>query len=61
METFDCYICAKHQRGDAAQGGVIFADDLVYVGHIHVVPRYPRTPPEYWGAGTCQSVQNCAV
>ncbi len=119
METFDCYICAKHQRGDAAQGGVIFADDLVYVGHIHalesttvyrgylmiepkrhvpilgdltdqeaarlgvvvnrtaaalrsvenvehvysfvfgdtiphvhihVVPRYPRTPPEYWGA-----------
>ena len=114
----ECWICAKHEQGDAAQGGVIFEDDTVYVGHVHaldgaayrvylmveprrhvadlgdlteeeacsigrlvnrlarilkdiegaehvysfifgdavphlhahVAPRYPGTPPEYWGA-----------
>ncbi len=33
----DCFICEKHQQGDEAQGGVLFEDKLVYVGHIHAV------------------------
>ena len=37
MDGPDCYICAKHRSADAAQGGVVFADDLVYVGHIHAI------------------------
>lgn len=32
-----CFICTKHQQGDAAQGGVLLEDDLVYVGHIHAL------------------------
>lgn len=33
----DCFICEKHRRGDAAQGGVLFEDELVYVGHTHAL------------------------
>ena len=33
----DCFICEKHRQGDQAQGGVIFEDDLVYVGHSHAL------------------------
>lgn len=32
-----CLICNKHQQGDAAQGGVLLEDDLVYVGHVHAL------------------------
>jgi diadenosine tetraphosphate (Ap4A) HIT family hydrolase len=30
-----CLICEKHRRGDAAEGGVLYQDDLVYAGHVH--------------------------
>ncbi len=33
----DCFICEKHQQGADAQGGVLFEDDLVYVGHVHAL------------------------
>jgi histidine triad (HIT) family protein len=31
----DCLVCAKHALGDAALGGVLFEDDLVYAGHAY--------------------------
>lgn len=31
----DCFVCRKHALGDAAEGGVIWADELVYAGHCH--------------------------
>ena len=34
-----CFICAKHQRGDRAQGGILYEDDLIYVGHRHTLGR----------------------
>lgn len=37
MDAIACFICDKHAQGDAAQGGVLFADELVYVGHIHTM------------------------
>ena len=33
----DCFICEKHRQGEDAQGGVLFEDDLVYVGHVHAL------------------------
>ena len=33
----DCFVCEKHRQGDAAQGGVLFEDDLLYVGHVHAL------------------------
>ncbi len=30
-----CLICDKHRRGDAADGGILYEDDLVYAGHVH--------------------------
>lgn len=33
----DCFICEKHRQGSRAQGGVLYEDDLVYVGHIHAL------------------------
>ena len=36
----DCFVCAKHALGDAAPGGVLFEDELVYAGHAH-----PLTEP----------------
>jgi histidine triad (HIT) family protein len=31
----DCFVCAKHALGDAAPGGVLFKDELVYAGHAY--------------------------
>jgi histidine triad (HIT) family protein len=31
----DCFICGKHRQGEAAEGGVLYEDDLVYAGHVH--------------------------
>jgi len=30
-----CVVCEKHRRGDAANGGILYEDDLVYAGHVH--------------------------
>lgn len=30
-----CFVCAKHALGDAAPGGVLFDDGLVYAGHAY--------------------------
>jgi diadenosine tetraphosphate (Ap4A) HIT family hydrolase len=30
----DCFVCEKHARGSEVPGGVIYEDDLSYVGHI---------------------------
>src|SRR5436190_17694420 len=32
-----CFICDKQAQGDAAEGGVLYEDDLIYVGHIHTM------------------------
>jgi histidine triad (HIT) family protein len=31
----DCFVCAKHAQNDAAPGGVLFEDELVYAGHAY--------------------------
>lgn len=36
----ECFVCAKHALGEAASGGVLFEDELVYAGHAH-----PRAEP----------------
>jgi diadenosine tetraphosphate (Ap4A) HIT family hydrolase len=36
-DDLGCFICEKHRQGDAAEGGVLFQDDLVYAGHIHTM------------------------
>ena len=35
MPLEDCFVCAKHALGDAAPGGVLFEDGLVYAGHAY--------------------------
>ena len=37
LPIVDCFVCAKHALGEAALGGVLFEDELVYAGHA-----YPR-------------------
>jgi diadenosine tetraphosphate (Ap4A) HIT family hydrolase len=37
--TAECFVCAKHRQGDAAEGGVIYEDDLLYAGHVHTRGR----------------------
>jgi diadenosine tetraphosphate (Ap4A) HIT family hydrolase len=32
-----CFVCEKHRLGDGAEGGVLFEDDLMYVGHVHTL------------------------
>jgi diadenosine tetraphosphate (Ap4A) HIT family hydrolase len=32
-----CFICEKHRYGDAAEGGVLYEDELVYAGHVHTM------------------------
>jgi hypothetical protein len=32
-----CFICGKHRQGDAADGGVLYEDGLVYAGHVHTM------------------------
>ena len=44
-ERMRCFVCEKHQLGDAAEGGVLFEDDLIYVGHVHT----RRGPTAYRG------------
>jgi diadenosine tetraphosphate (Ap4A) HIT family hydrolase len=29
-------VCTKHALGDQAPGGVLYEDDLVYAGHVHM-------------------------
>ena len=36
-DSVDCFICEKHRLGDQAEGGVLFEDSLVYVGHVHTI------------------------
>ena len=38
-------MCEKHRQGDRAQGGVLYEDDLVYVGHVHAL----ESPTAYRG------------
>lgn len=40
-----CFVCDKHRQGDAAQGGVLYQDELVYAGHVHAM----RGPTAYAG------------
>ncbi len=40
MRSENCVVCAKHALGDAAPGGVLFEDELVYAGHA-----YPLVEP----------------
>jgi diadenosine tetraphosphate (Ap4A) HIT family hydrolase len=35
----ECFICQKHRQGTNAEGGVLYEDDLVYVGHMHTMGR----------------------
>jgi diadenosine tetraphosphate (Ap4A) HIT family hydrolase len=35
QSSVDCFVCAKHALGDAARGGVLFEDDLIYAGHAY--------------------------
>ena len=37
MSDDSCFICVKQSQGDAAEGGVLYEDDLVYVGHLHTM------------------------
>jgi histidine triad (HIT) family protein len=37
-----CFVCDKHRMGDAAEGGVLYQDDLVYAGHVHGAPAAYR-------------------
>jgi histidine triad (HIT) family protein len=37
--TDACFVCEKHRQGAAAQGGVIYEDELVYAGHAHLLGR----------------------
>lgn len=37
QESKGCFVCEKHRRGDAAEGGVLLEDDLIYVGHVHTL------------------------
>jgi histidine triad (HIT) family protein len=32
-----CFVCHKHRGGDAAAGGVLYQDELVYAGHVHAL------------------------
>jgi histidine triad (HIT) family protein len=51
-----CFICAKHQQGEAAQDGVIFSDEIIYVGHIHALDR----PQAYRGYLMVEPIRHVA-
>jgi diadenosine tetraphosphate (Ap4A) HIT family hydrolase len=38
-EGATCFICDKHALGDAAQGGILYADDLLFAGHVHATEQ----------------------
>lgn len=29
-----CFVCDKHAKGDAVEGGIIYEDELTYAGHL---------------------------
>jgi histidine triad (HIT) family protein len=33
----ECFVCDKHRLGARAEGGVLYEDRLVYVGHVHTI------------------------
>lgn len=37
MADDGCFVCNKQGLGDRAEGGVLYQDDLVYVGHMHTM------------------------
>jgi len=39
ITTDTCFVCEKHRQGAAADGGVIYEDDLAYAGHAHLLGR----------------------
>ena len=45
LTTAECFVCDKHRQGAAAEGGVIYEDNLVYAGHAHLAGR----PDAYLG------------
>jgi diadenosine tetraphosphate (Ap4A) HIT family hydrolase len=51
-----CLICSKHAQGDAAEGGVLYEDELVYAGHIHTL----RGPTAYRGWCTVEAKRHVA-
>ncbi len=38
-DPVDCFICIRHQQGNDAQGGILYEDDFVYVGHLPTMGR----------------------
>jgi diadenosine tetraphosphate (Ap4A) HIT family hydrolase len=32
-----CFVCDKHAQGETVEGGVIWADELVYAGHCQLL------------------------
>ena len=56
MPIAECFVCAKHALGDAAPGGVLFADALVYAGHA--LPRTRTTA--YRGYLVAEPVRHAA-
>jgi diadenosine tetraphosphate (Ap4A) HIT family hydrolase len=58
-EISDCLICRK-QRGEFfVPGGAIYAFVLghgVAHLHVHLLPRYPGTPSEYWSQGDAERI-----
>jgi len=34
LTRVDCFVCSKHAQGSEVPGGIIYEDDLVYIGHI---------------------------
>lgn len=37
MDGGACFVCSKHALGDAAEGGVVYRDHLLYAGHSHLL------------------------
>ena len=38
-DSVGCFVCDKHRLGPAAEGGVLYEDELVYAGHVHAMGR----------------------
>lgn len=37
FDAVECFICTKHRLGSNAQGGIMYEDEYVYVGHRHTL------------------------
>ena len=35
----NCFVCDKHAQEEAVEGGIIWADELVYAGHCHLLEQ----------------------